>query len=110
MSDIAQTVSRDELIKLCAVDSELYARTFFSNTFRQPSPSFAREIWEPLENPKIRLVNLICFRGSSKTTRLRTFASKRIAYGISRTVLYVGASEKERYKERSMVKDSGREE
>ena len=90
-----QSVSRDELIKLCAVDSELYARTFFANTFRQPSPSFAREIWEPLENPKIRLVNLICFRGSSKTTRLRTFASKRIAYGISRTVLYVGASEKD---------------
>lgn len=90
-----QTLSRDELIKLCAVDSELYATTFFAQTFRQKSPSFAREIWEPLENPKIRLVNLICFRGSSKTTRLRTFASKRIAYGISRTVLYVGASEKD---------------
>lgn len=89
------TVSRDELVKLCAVDSELYAKTFFPKAFRQTSPTFAREIWKPLENPKIRLVNLICFRGSSKTTRLRTFASKRIAYGISRTVLYVGASEKD---------------
>lgn len=86
-------ISRDELVKLCAVDSEFYARTFFSKTFRQKSPSFAREIWEPLEDPTKRLVNLICFRGSSKTTRLRTFGSKRIAYGVSRTVLYIGASE-----------------
>lgn len=89
------TIDRDELVKLCAVDSELYARSFFTNTFRKPSPSFARDIWSPLEDPTIRLVNLICFRGSSKTTRLRTFASKRIAYGISRTVLYIGASEKD---------------
>jgi phage terminase large subunit-like protein len=89
------TIDRDELVKLCAVDSELYARTFFSNAFRKPSPSFARDIWAPLEDPTIRLVNLICFRGSSKTTRLRTFASKRIAYGISRTVLYIGASERD---------------
>lgn len=92
MSDTV-TVDRDELIKLCAIDSELYARTFFAKTFRQVSPSFAKLIWKPLEDPKARLVNLICFRGSSKTTRLRTFASKRIAYGISRTILYVGASE-----------------
>jgi phage terminase large subunit-like protein len=88
-------IPRDELVKLCAVDSELYARTFFANAFRKTSPSFAREIWEPLEDPSVRLVNLICFRGSSKTTRLRTFASKRIAYGISRTVLYIGASERD---------------
>lgn len=36
---------------------------------------------------------MVCFRGSSKTTRLRTFASKRIAYGTSRTVFYLGASQ-----------------
>jgi len=89
------TISRDELVKLCATNSELYARTFFANAFRKPSPSFARDIWAPLEDPGVRLVNLVCFRGSSKTTRLRTFASKRIAYGISRTVLYIGASEKD---------------
>jgi phage terminase large subunit-like protein len=89
------TIDRDELVKLCAVDSELYARTFFTNAYRKPSPTFAREIWAPLEDPTIRLVNLVCFRGSSKTTRLRTFASKRIAYGISRTILYIGASERD---------------
>lgn len=89
------TVDRDELVRLCAVDSELYAQTFFPKAFRQKSPVFAAALWEPLENPNDRLVNLLCFRGSSKTTRLRTFASKRIAYGVSRTILYVGASERD---------------
>jgi predicted phage terminase large subunit-like protein len=84
-----------ELVKLCAVDSELYAKTFFPKTFRQESPSFAKELWSPLEDSAARLVNILAFRGSSKTTRARTFASKRIAYGISRTILYVGASERD---------------
>lgn len=88
-------VDRNELVKLCAVDSELYAHTFFQKTFRQSSPPFARDMWAPLEDPNARLVNLLCFRGASKTTRLRTFASKRIAYGISRTILYIGASERD---------------
>ena len=84
-----------DVVKLGAVDSEFYARTFFPKTFRQKSPPFARRVWEPLEHPDARLVNLILFRGASKTTRLRTFASKRIAYGISRTILYIGASERD---------------
>lgn len=88
-----QVISKEELIKLGAVDTEFYATTFFPKTFRTKAASFARQLWSPLENPKIRLVNLICFRGSSKTTRLRTFASKRIAYGTSRTILYVGSSQ-----------------
>jgi hypothetical protein len=86
-------ISRDELVKLCAVDTELYAHTFFPQTFRQQSPSFARAMWDPMEDPTKRLVNVIAFRGSSKTSRARIFASKRIAFGISRTILYIGVSE-----------------
>lgn len=82
-----------ELVKLCAIDTELYGQVFFPQTFRQKSPSFARAMWKPMEDPNTRLVNLIAFRGSSKTSRARVFASKRIAYGISRTILYVGVSE-----------------
>src|SRR5215510_7721215 len=67
--------------------------TFFPQTFRQKSPSFAREMWDLMEDPKVRLANLVAFRGSSKTSRARVFAAKRIAYGISRTILYVGVSE-----------------
>lgn len=91
----ATSIDQNELVKLCAVDSELYAHTFFPKTFRQSSPPFSREVWHALENPDVRLLNLLCFRGSAKTTRLRTFASKRIAYGLSRTVLYIGASERD---------------
>jgi hypothetical protein len=89
------TIPIAELVKLCAVNSELYCRTFFPKAFRQPSPPFAADLWKPLEDTSVRLANLICFRGSSKTTRLRAFTSKRIAYGVSRTVLYVGASERD---------------
>lgn len=86
-------ISTDELVKLGAVDTEFYAQTFFPKTFRQRSPQFGLDTWAALENPDIRLLNLMLFRGSGKTTRLRTFASKRIAYGTSRTILYIGASE-----------------
>lgn len=95
MEAVAPAITTAELIRLGAVDTEFYARTFFPKTFRQRSPAFAREVWELLENPAVRMANLVIFRGASKTTRLRTFASKRIAYGVSRTVLYIGASERD---------------
>jgi len=82
-----------ELLELCALDSRLYSRIFFPNTVRQSSPPAHDKIWDLLENPTKRYVNFRCFRGSGKTSILRLFASKRIAYGISRTILYVGASE-----------------
>jgi phage terminase large subunit-like protein len=86
-------VSLAELVKLCAVDSELFGHTFFPRAARQRAPAFHREIDAILDDPRSRLVHLRCFRGSAKTTKLRIFTAKRIAYGISRTILYVGASE-----------------
>ena len=82
-----------ELIKLCAVDSDMFGKTFFPKAFRQYSPSYMGRVWAALENPSYRYLNLRIMRGGSKTTTLRTFTAKRIAYGISRTVLYIGASE-----------------
>src|SRR5262245_47667881 len=82
-----------ELIKLCAADSDFFAHTFFPKAARAKSPPFSRQIWGALENPKNRLLNIEVFRGGAKTTRLRIFTAKRIAYGVSRTILYVGASE-----------------
>lgn len=90
-----EEISLAELLRLCALDSELFGKVFFPRTFRQDSPSFAREMWEAFEHPGKRLVNLLCFRGSSKTTRLRAFAAKRISYGISRTILIIGEAEKD---------------
>lgn len=83
-----------EIIELGAVDHRLFSRSWFPNTFRDPFPPFEDRIWIPLESDKVRLGNIQMFRGSGKTTRLRVFTIKRIAYGISRTILYIGASEK----------------
>lgn len=91
----SEEISLGELIKLCALDSELFGKVFFPRAFRQESPTFARAMWEVLENPGKRLVSMMCFRGSSKTTRLRTFAAKRLSYGISRTILIIGEAEKD---------------
>lgn len=88
-------ISREELLKLCAVDNEFYSTTFFPKTFRQKSPVWGREFWEPLDDSSARLVQVIAARGFAKTTRLRVFGSKRIAFGTSRTILCIGASERD---------------
>lgn len=82
-----------ELVRLCAVDNDLFGRTFFPKAIRQKAPAFHHEMDSLLDNPSFRLINLRCFRGSAKTTKLRVFLAKRIAYGISRSILYIGASE-----------------
>lgn len=91
MEDVKLSI--DEVVKLGAVDSDLYCRTFFPRAFRQKSPLFQKEVWHGLEDPSKRYVNERIFRGGSKTTTARAFTSKRIAYGVSKTILYVGASE-----------------
>lgn len=82
-----------ELVKLCAVDSDLFARHFFPKAFRDTSPDFDGDVWEILENPLYRFGNLRIFRGGAKTTKLRVWTAKRVAYAVSHTILYVGASE-----------------
>lgn len=82
-----------EHLELCATDGVLYSHVFFPKTVRQESPGFHYEIWDKLENPRNRYVGLKIFRGGAKTSICRIFTSKRVAYGISRTILYVGKSE-----------------
>lgn len=88
-----QQLSPAELVKLAAVNDDIYCRTFFPKTFRQKSPSFAQPVSDAFDNPSIRFLNLIMARGFAKTTRARAFTSKSIAYGMSNTILYIGASE-----------------
>lgn len=82
-----------ELVDLCAIDNDLFARTFFPQATRQRSPAMHAAVDEKLNDPKTRLLNVILPRDFAKTTKLRMFAAKRIAYGLSRTILYVAASE-----------------
>lgn len=83
----------DDPIQLAAVDSLFYSKYFFPKTVRQDFAPFHRKVWSALERPNTRLVNLMVMRDGAKTTQCRIFASKRIAYAISRTILYVGKSE-----------------
>lgn len=85
-------LSPQELIRLAAVDSVFYSRTFFPNAFRQSSPPFHRQTWELLDSPEYPYIGLEIFRGGAKTTLARANISKRIAYGISRVILPVSAS------------------
>lgn len=90
----AANVPIDQLVQLCAVDNGLFEKTFFPKTARMPNAPFHSDWWAHLENPALRFVNLVCFRDSAKTSKLRMFTAKRIAYNVSRTILYIGASEK----------------
>lgn len=87
------SVSIDELVRLCAVDNRLFTKTFFPKAARQEPAPFHDDWWRILEDQNKRYVNLVCFRDSAKTTILRMFTGKRIAYNLSKTILYVGASE-----------------
>lgn len=85
-------ISAKELVNLCAVDDELFERTFFPKTFRQKHPPYAQKISDLLNSPE-RYCNVVIFRGGFKTTKLRGYIAKRISYSISRTVLIIGKSE-----------------
>lgn len=88
-----EEITLEEVIELAAVDGNFYARTFFPKTARQESPDFHKDMDTVLENPANRFVGFEVFRGGAKTTKLRLFASKRIAYGISHTIIFVGKSQ-----------------
>ena len=85
-----EELSIPEAVKLGAADSIFYSHYFFPKTFRSKSPQFMRQSWAGMENAQHRYYGTMNFRDSAKTTRGRVFASKRIAYGLSRTILFVG--------------------
>lgn len=87
------TATISEIVQHAAVDSIFFSHHFFPKTFRQEPAPFHRDIWALLDDPEARYVNIQVRRGAGKTTILRAYMAKRIAYGISRTILYIGASE-----------------
>lgn len=93
MSEDRLSISRKEAVMLGATSLTRYGRLFFPKTFRQASPLFHEEIGAALMNRDNRQIAIEIFRDGAKTTLLRTFTSQRIAYGISRTILFVSASQ-----------------
>lgn len=96
MSDLDAQVPRlspAEMVALGAVNSPFFCHTFFPKAFRGEDPDYAEAVWSALENPTYRNLLLKMFRGGMKTTLLRAYMAKRIAYNVSHTVFFVGASE-----------------
>ncbi len=86
-------ITPKEAVAIGATSLTRYGRLFFPKTFRQSSPVFHDEVGLALMNRDYRNVAIEVFRDGAKTTLLRTFTSQRIAYGISRTILFVSASQ-----------------
>ena len=93
MEPVNSSLTPSELMMLAAEDSEFYSRHWFPKTFRQPSPEFHKAMWDTMEDPTARYVDEEIFRGGAKTTLARVFTSKRIAYSISRTILFVSETQ-----------------
>lgn len=87
-----EQVDISEVVALASVDTRLYGKFFFPKVIRQDYAPFHEKMDEVLEGPGRRKL-LKTFRGSAKTTKVRLFVSKRIAYGISKTIVLVGKSE-----------------
>lgn len=92
MTPSLTSVDVNELVTLAASDGELFCRTFFPKVFRQASPSFHQVMWDDWRDPSCELTADCVFRGGAKTTLIRAFILLSACYGLSRTILYVGAS------------------
>jgi hypothetical protein len=85
-------ITPQEAIRLGASSLVAYGKLFFPRTFRQDSPQFHDAIGKQLySNSRYNAFEV--FRDGAKTSLLRVFTSQRIAYGISRTIMYVSSSQ-----------------
>lgn len=83
----------NEAVKLGLLDAGFFNRTFFPNAARQAVPPMHNDMDRLLDSTD-RLINLVMSRGWAKTTKLRMYLGRRIAYAITRTAVAIGASEK----------------
>jgi hypothetical protein len=89
---VKHEIDLHEAVKLGAVDSSLFNRIFFPKTAKQITPPMHREVDSILDSDS-RLINILMARGWAKTSKLRMYTGKRISYGLSRTIMYIGASQ-----------------
>lgn len=91
-SQSTSLIAPEEILSFGAVDPLFFTHTFFPKTARQASPDFHEDLWTLLENTD-RYVGIEMFRGSAKTSLARICCAKRVAYAISRTILFVSSSQ-----------------
>lgn len=86
-----------EILDICTVNTPFFGQYFFPRAVRQGSPDFHYEICTAIENPENEKVAVKVFRGGAKTTLARVILGKRIAFGISRTILVVSETAEHSY-------------
>lgn len=79
-------------VQMGATSLVLFGRLFFPRTFRQDSAPFHQEMGAHLAGPA-RYNGFKVFRGGAKTTFLRVYVAQRIAYDLSRTIMFVSVSQ-----------------
>lgn len=89
---LPESIDPGEAVRLGSASLLAYCSLFHPKTFRQGFAPMHEEMGSLLYAPT-RLNEFLCFRGSAKTTLLRGYTSQRIAYGISRTIMYVSSSQ-----------------
>ena len=92
MDDTLHEMTPQDAVTLGAESLELYGKLFFPKTFRQDSPEMHKIIGRDLYSSS-RYNAFAIFRDGAKTSLLRVFTSQRVAYGISRTIMYVSVSQ-----------------
>ncbi len=92
--ETARQKKLQEIVHLGAADGLFYSNQFFPGTFRQRGADIHRLVWDELDDPNNQFLAMEMFRGSGKTTTMRSFVSKRIAYAVSRTLMLVGPEQK----------------
>ena len=88
-----ENITLREAAEIAATDGAFFGEFFFPRTFRMRTPDYVRDLWDKLDEPHARHVSIQVFRGGAKTTVLRAFTAKRISYGQSNTILYIGKSQ-----------------
>lgn len=90
-------MNKSEIIELCALDTIFYGQYYFPKTIRQDSPDFHAEICHHVDSNFYQKIALKVFRGGAKTTLARVILSKRVAFGISRTILVISETAEHSY-------------
>lgn len=84
--------SPKEAAQIGATSLTKFGKLFFPRTFRQDSPPFHEEIGKAMLS-SARYNAIEVFRDGAKTSLLRVYTGQRISYNLSRTIMYVGASQ-----------------
>lgn len=92
MSDELEQISAKEAVQIGATSLVKYGHLFFPRTFRQKSPEIHEAIGRAFYGPD-RFNAFEIFRDGAKTSIARVYTSQRIAYAISRTIMFVSASQ-----------------